>query len=95
MGEEGRVVAYRRKTVRLECRKCGLRFSVNWLDVARLLLEAGAPGWGDMSAAVGGSQGMTAIEAGARGLGTWDRFVELCEAESRIDGPVVNGEAKT
>lgn len=38
---ELRVVAYRRNTVRIECPKCGLRFSVGQDDVVRRISEGG------------------------------------------------------
>lgn len=90
-GEAVRVVAYRRQTVRLECRKCRLRFSVNWLDVGLKLLRDGAPGWGDASAAVGERQGLQALEAAMRGAGAWETFLE--HAHSRNNGAVDTGQS--
>lgn len=86
---ESRVVAYRERTVRMECRDCGLRFSVNWIDVAQTLLRRGAPGWGDKSSALGEIQGMQAFEAAVRGLGRWEQFCE--RLESRNNGAVDTG----
>ena len=38
-----RVVTYRRSSVRLECRRCGLRFSIDPSQVADAFGESGAP----------------------------------------------------
>ena len=88
-GPNCRIVAYRRRSVRLECRQCGLRFSVDWFELARKLLVDGAPGWGDQSEAVGERQGWQALEAGVRGSGRdWDAFLEGLEALTDNDATV-------
>jgi hypothetical protein len=75
IGSELIVVAYRKKSIRLECRECGLRFSVDWFRVAQNLERRGAWGWGDKSAAIGSGMAVELFEKQLRAAGAWDAFV--------------------
>ena len=89
-----RVVAYREKTVRMECLKCQLRWSVNVLEITSRLFKDGAPGWGDASKRIGEQQGWQALEAFVRGSGrSWEAFQDRFAARhaSRSNDAVDNG----